>query len=131
MKKFVLNTFFALSLLASNFSDGIKAYKAGNFKEARKYFELASQEEGSIQAEFMLGMMYFKGEGGEADWQKAKELLQNAEKLGNAKAKCYLAQIYLKEGASLDEIKKLLKTGYELGAPECAQIAKSNNIDLK
>jgi len=133
----VKNRFLLILLLvpllgfASYFSDGMRAYKQGNFKEAKKLFEMAVEEEGASQAEFFLGLLYLKGKGTDRNIPAAKRFLNKAVEMGNARAKCYLGEAYLlqknpdKKGAM-----KLLKEGRGAGADECSAIAAKYKIPL-
>ncbi|WP_200763599.1 tetratricopeptide repeat protein [Nitrosophilus alvini] len=131
MKKIFFSlAFAAIALYASNFSNAIRAYKSQNYKEAKEFFELAV-EEGSVQAKYFLGLFYLNGMGTQKDLDKAEKFFLEAKKIGNARANCYLAQIYLEKGnANIKKIKKLLKEGLQSGARECSTIAQKYNINL-
>ena len=116
---------------ASYFSDGMRAYKQGNYKEAKKLFELAVEEDGAAQAEFFLGLLYLHGKGTERDIPAAKRFLVRAVDLGNARAKCYLAEAYiLQQNPDKQSAIKLLKEGRKAGADECSAIAAKYKIPL-
>ena len=116
---------------ASYFSDGMRAYKQGNYVEARKLFELAVEEEGAQQAQFFLGLLYLKGQGVERDIPAARNLLTKAADLGNARAKCFLAETYLlQKRPDKKAALKLLKEGRSAGAEECSAIAATYKIPL-
>jgi len=117
-------------MYASNFRNAIRAYKSQKYKEAKEFFELAV-DEGSIQAKYFLGLLYLDGKGTQKDLEKAEKLLLDAKKIGNARANCYLAQIYLeKDDKNMKKIKKLLNDGLANGARECSSIAQKYNINL-
>jgi len=123
---------FPAILSASYFSDGIRAYKTGNYLKAKKMLEMALKEEGSQQANFLLGLLYLKGGKGVAkDIPKARIYLQKAVDFGNIRAKCYLAKAYLlAKKKDKKRIMDLLKEGKEGGAGECSAIANEFNIPI-
>ncbi len=133
MKMKFLPIFLIVPLLglASYFSDGMRAYKQGNYKAAKANFEQAIEEEGSEQANFFLGLLYLKGLGVEQDIPAAKRFLAKAVENGNARAKCYLAEAYLlQNSADKKTALKLLKEGKSAGANECVDIAATYKIPL-
>ena len=117
-------------LLASNFSDGVRAFKAKNYEAAKKYFESALTQDNSINANYFLGIIYLNGLGTEKNINKAEYYLKKAINNGNASANCYLAEIYISKYNNIKQAKKLLKSGIEQGARKCANIAKKYNINL-
>lgn len=119
-------------LHASYFSDGMRAYKRGDYGKAKQYFELAAEEDGALQANYFLGLLYLQGRGTKRNLAKAENYLRKAATMGNARAKCYLAETYLLEqnGRKKKAI-ELLREGHEDGADECAKIATNYNIPLK
>lgn len=131
MKLLPLFLIFPLLVTASYFSDGMRAYKQGRYKEAKSHFEHAIEEEGSEQANFFLGLLYLKGLGVEQDIPAAKRYLAKAVENGNARAKCYLAEAYLlQNNADKQTALKLLKEGRSAGANECVDIAATYKIPL-
>jgi TPR repeat protein len=133
VKKRFLLTLLLLPMLgwASNFSDAMRAYKQGNFKEAKQLFELAIEEDGAEQAQFFLGLLYLQGKGVEQDIVTAKRYLLKAAELGNARAKCYLGEAYLLQKRPDKQMAlKLLKEGHAAGAEECGAIAARYKIPL-
>ncbi len=119
-----------VSLQASNFRDGMLAYKDGDFKKAKEFFEKALKD-GAIQPYFMLGKMYLYGEGVAIDREKAIEYLKNSSKKGNLRAKCYLAEAYLRNNSNKEEAVKLLKVGLKRKIRECKKIARIYSISIK
>ena len=116
---------------ASYFSDAMRAYRQGHYADAKQLFETALEEDDAQQAQFFLGLLYLKGQGVTKDIATAKRFLSKAADLGNARAKCYLAEAYLlqsrpKKGEAL----KLLKEGQASGADECSAIAAKYKIPL-
>jgi TPR repeat protein len=115
---------------ASNFRYGVVSYKKGDFKRAKRFFELAIQKDDSLGAKYMLGRMYYFGEGVEQDIQKAEKLLSFAAKYGNIKAKCLLSDIVYNSGDKKRAI-ELLTPGLKRGVGECKIIAKTNRISIE
>ena len=116
---------------ASNFSDAMRAYKRGHYKEAKQLFELAVEEDGARQAEFFLGLLYLRGKGVERNPIVAKRYLSKAAEMGNARAKCYLAELYLNQKKpKIQTAMKLLKEGESAGAEECSAVAAKYKIPL-
>ncbi len=133
MKKRIWATLLLLPLLgyASYFSDGMRAYKQGDYEEAKKLFELAVEEDGAQQAQYFLGLLYLEGKGVDRDIVTAKRFLTRAADLGNARAKCYLAKVYLmQKRPNKKKALKLLKEGKSAGADECSAIAAAYKIPL-
>jgi len=112
-----------------NFSDGMRAYRAQNYEKAKEAFEKAVEEDGAVQAHYFLGLLYLKGLGTTKNRLKAKNHFELAAQYGNARARCYLAEIYLKEHKKSRAV-SLLKEGLKDGAQECENIAKENKISL-
>ncbi|WP_457594148.1 hypothetical protein [Hydrogenimonas sp.] len=134
MKKRLLALLILLPALlpASYFSDGIRAYKTGDYSKAKKMLELAVEQEGAEQANFLLGLIYLNGgKGVKQDLSKARMFLQKAVHFGNVRAKCYLAQAYLmSKSKDKKKILGLLKEGRDGGANECVAIATKYNIPI-
>ncbi len=118
-------------IFASYFSDGIRAYKSGNYSKARKMFEKAINEEGAEQAHYFLGLLYLKGKGVKQNLSKAQRYLKKAVRFGNVRAKCYLAEArILNKNGDKKKILGLLKEGKANGADECKAVAAKYNIPL-
>ena len=133
MKKGLLTLLFLMPAItfASYFSDGIRAYKTGDYTKAKDMFERAVKEEGAEQAHFLLGLLYLKGKGVKQDLSKAQRHLQKAVNFGNIRAKCYLAEAVIKsKSKDKKKILSLLKEGRDGGASECAAIATKYNIPI-
>lgn len=130
MKKLLL-VFFLLStsVFADHFRDAMMAYKSGNFAHAKELFELAIKKENSIQGYFYLGKMYLHGEGVDANPSLAIPYLEQAVMKGNVKAKCYLAEAYLKNKVKHDDAVLLLNQGAKESSV-CKEIASTYNILL-
>ncbi|AHJ12036.1 SEL1-like repeat protein [Sulfurospirillum multivorans] len=114
-------------LLADHFRDATLAYKAGNYAQAKELFELSIKKENAIQGYFYLGKMYLYGEGVEANASLAIPYLEQAVMKGNIKAKCYLAEAYLKNKIKHDDAVLLLNQGAKESVT-CKEIASAYNI---
>ena len=130
MKKILLIICLLLSSsFADHFRDGMLAYKAGNYTQAKELFELSIKKENAIQGYFYLGKMYLYGEGIEANTSLAIPYLEQAVMKGNVKAKCYLAEAYLKNKIKHDDAILLLNQGAKESIT-CKDIASAYNIQL-
>lgn len=130
MKKFLLIFFLLLtSTFADHFRDATLAYKAGQYAQAKELFELSIKKENAIQGYFYLGKMYLYGEGVEANPSLAIPYLEQAVMKGNIKAKCYLAEAYLKNRIKHDDAILLLNQGAKESIT-CKEIASAYNILL-
>lgn len=127
----IIFIFFLLvsSASADYFRDATLAYKAGNYAHARELFELAIKKENALQGYFYLGKMYLYGEGVEANASLAIPYLEQAVMKGNIKAKCYLAEAYLKNKMKHDDAVLLLNQGAKESVT-CKEIASTYNIPL-
>ena len=123
---FVILTSF---LFADYFRDATIAYKNGNYKEAKELFDLSIKRENSIQGYFYLGKIYLYGEGVDANPAQAIPYLEQAVMKGNIKAKCYLAEAYIKANIKNDDAIMLLNQGAK-ETVTCKEIAASYNISL-
>ena len=117
-------------LFASNFSQGVRAFKQGDLQKAQKYFEAALQEDGIANAGYFLGVIYLQQKDA-TNYEKAKKYLTIAYRTGNERAGCYLAKLYLLQKRDIQKAKKLLEDGSKNGARECQMIAKEFNISIK
>ncbi len=131
----MLKTFFCTSVLlssalyADHFRDATLAYRGGNFEEARKNFERSIKKESCWQSYFYLGKIYLYGEGIDANPSHAIPYLEHAVMRGNVKAKCYLAEAYMKTHSKPDEALLLLNQGAKESSL-CREIAASYAILL-
>ncbi|WP_456322305.1 hypothetical protein [Hydrogenimonas sp.] len=133
MRRKLLPALLLMPMLAfaTYFSEGMRAYKQGDYITAKASFERAIKQEGSKQANFFLGILYLKGLGVKQNIQTAKRFLAEAVKIGNMRAKCYLAEAYLlQKNPNKKMAIKLLKEGNGAGATECAAIAAKYKIPL-
>ena len=85
LKNFITITLLYCSLFADTFTGANKAYKSGDIKMAIKlYKELARG--GSDEANFKLGIIYYKGKGIKKDIQKAIYYFEKASLYDHKKA---------------------------------------------
>ena len=145
MKKLIMFLTLAISLFAfdltfmkafNNFNKGINTVKS-NQQKADEYFQktffLIQQlkKQDTSQVNYMLGEMYSNGWGVKKDYQKSQKYFLRAIQLGNARANCSLAKLYIKTG-QLTLAKKYLT--YALSnqaiAPYCKDI-NPNNLTIK
>lgn len=129
MRLFLGFFIFLTTLSADYFRDATLAYKHGNFTVAKELFELSIKKDHSFQGYFYLGKMYLYGEGIEANPSTAIPYLEQAVMKGNLKARCYLAEAYLKSGTKHDEAVILLNQGSSQ-TPACKEIATNYNIPI-
>jgi TPR repeat protein len=130
MRKLILCFIVGLCpLFADHFRDGMIAYKAGHFVQAKEAFEIAIKKENSIQGYFYIGKIYLHGEGVDANPPLAIPYLEQAAMKGNVKAKCYLAEAYLKSNIKQDEARLLLKQGAKESST-CQDIATMYHIAI-
>jgi len=130
MKYFIFTLSLLLTpLFADHFRDAMLAYKAGNYAGAKELFELSIKKENAIQGYFYLGKMYLHGEGVEANASLAIPYLEQSVMKGNIKAKCYLAEAYLKNKVKHDDAVLLLNQGAKESVT-CKEIASAFNIPL-
>lgn len=126
---FCILVLLSSTLYADHFRDATLAYRGGNFEEARKNFELSIKKESCWQSYFYLGKIYLYGEGVDANPSQAIPYLEQAVMRGNVKAKCYLAEAYIKTQSKPDEVLLLLNQGAKESSL-CREIAASYTILL-
>jgi hypothetical protein len=92
----------SVSTVSAEYIDGLAAYKRGDYKTAFAMWTKAA-DQGDAKSQFMLGSMYFKGEGvPQAHNQAALWYLKAAEQ-ENASAQAVLGSMYLNgEGVPQD-----------------------------
>ena len=121
MKKLFLILIFAVASFAfdltftqafNNFNKGMRLEHT-NPSLAQKYFKKAYffmqklKHKDTSQVNYMLGRMYCNGWGVNIDYKKAEKYFLRAIELGNARAHCCIARLYVKEG-DLKKAKKYL-----------------------
>lgn len=92
---------FAFMKVFNNFNKGIR-FEKSNPQKANHYFQKAFfliqtlNNKDTSQVNYMLGQMYFNGWGVRRDYQKAEKYFLKAIQLGNKRANCSLAKLYIK-----------------------------------
>ena len=86
---------FALAgqAISDSLSDANRAYDAGDYAKAAKWYQLAA-EQGDVYAQLNLGMMYYRGEGVPQVYKEAAKWYQMAAEQGNANAQYLLGVMY-------------------------------------
>jgi len=145
MKKIAIVLLFAVSSFAfdltftkafNNYNKGIR-YEKTDPQKANQYFQKAFfliqmlKHKDTSQVHYMLGNIYLNGWGVEKNYQKAKKNFLRAIELGNSRANCSLAKVYIKMG-NLKLAKKYLNIALSNPsiAPYCSDIDK-NNLTIK
>jgi len=78
---------------ADDLARGLTAYKTGNYSQALKLLRRAAKD-GSSDAQFHLGAMYFNGHGVAQDRDKATRAFHDAAVRGNREAQVILGMMY-------------------------------------
>ncbi len=130
MKKILLSVLlvFSTSIFAeSNYDKGLKAYEFLRYNEAVKQFKIAS-ENGNKDAQFILGAMYYSGEGVKQDYKEAVRLFSLSANQGDSSAQFNLGNMYYNgESIKADKIK-----AYEwwLKAAKQGETNAQHNLDI-
>ena len=121
MKKLIILLTLSISLFAfdltftkafNDFNRGMNLEKT-NPNKANEYFKKAYfliqqlKDKDTSQVHYMLGRMYCNGWGVKVDYKKAEKHFLRAIQLGNARAHCCIARLYIKMG-KLNLAKKYL-----------------------
>jgi len=86
---------FLLTTLAhADFQDGWDAYTRKDYSTALKEWQPLA-EQGDAQAQYYLGVLYFKGEGVPQDYAQAREWWLKAAAQGHAIAQFNLGVLYM------------------------------------
>ena len=140
MKKLLLILLFTISAFSfdltfmkafNNFNRGTNIVKS-NPQKANQYFQKTFfllkmlKQKDTSQVNYMLGKMYSNGWGVKQNYQKAQKYFLRAIQLGNKRANCSLAKLYIKTG-DLTLAKKYLN--YTLSNPDIANYC--SDIDTK
>jgi len=111
------------------FQQGFEATERGDYQTAFKLW-LPLAEQGNVNAQFNLGLMYQKGEGVKQDYFEAVKWYRQAEKQGDAKAQLNLGVMYINgDGVRQDDEQakewfgKACDNGYQKG---CQYYSKLN-----
>ncbi len=145
MKKLFLVLILTISAFAldltftkafNNFNKGTR-FEQTDKQKANQYFQKAffliqqMQHKDTSQVNYMLGEMYSNGWGIEQNYQKAEKYFLKAINLGNVRANCSLAKLYIQMGKS-NLARKYLN--YALSYPSVAHYCKDisqNNLTIK
>ena len=96
-------------------------YQQKEYKEARKLYAKLAGIDSASRCQYVLGDMYFQGQGGKKDYDKARTLFIQAAEGGNADAQNNLGYIYtMGIGTETDfyEAKKWLRMGAAQSHPQ-------------
>mgnify|MGYP003359089257 FL=1 len=111
------------------FQQGFEATERGDYQTAFKLW-LPLAEQGNVNAQFNLGVMYYKGQGVKQDYFEAVKWYRQAEKQGDAKAQLNLGVMYINgDGVRQDDEQakewfgKACDNGYQKG---CQYYSKLN-----
>ncbi len=81
------------ALAHADFQDGLDAYNRGDYETAFKEWHPLA-EQGNAQAQYYLGVLYFKGEGVPQDYAQARKWWRKAAAQGHAIAQFNLGLLY-------------------------------------
>ena len=99
---------FSGSIYGSDFTDGWDAYKKKDYKEAVRLFRL-SAEQGSAEAQVLLGGMYSRGEGVTVDFKEAEKWMRLSAEQGLAAGQFLLGSFYSSGMGGPVDLKKAIK----------------------
>ena len=115
--------------LADTFADAVRLDKQGNYKEAARIYKDYA-EQGNVDAQYNLGLMYYSGEGVAQDYRQAAKWWQKAAEQGHAQAQNNLGALY-EYGKGVKKNIKTAKKWYEKACNDGYQKACNNLSDLK
>ena len=93
-----------ITVTTTDYQAGVKAYQAGDYATAIKEFKVAA-EQGNVDAQYNLGLMYAKGKGVTQDYKEAVKWYLIAAEQGYAGAQHNLGNMYARgEGVTQDEV---------------------------
>ena len=87
------NTATQDSATEGDYQLGYRAYKAGNYEMARAQWRLAAQKE-DPRAQYALGLLYYRGNTGPADYEEAAKWFMYAAQANHAGALYYIGILY-------------------------------------
>ena len=99
----------AASAIAGPLEEGLAAYERFDFATALTVLEPLA-EQGNVEAQLRLGLMYHKGLGVTADSAKAMKWLRLAADQENAQAQYVLGTIYWRKNDNAETFKLLLRS---------------------
>ncbi len=129
MKRFVALCIVAVAFatapaFSANVWDGLDAYDKGDYKTA--IAELRPRaEQGNFLAQFILGVMYYAGEGVPQDYKTAIKWYTLSAEQGNTDAQYNLGQMYYRGEGVLQDYKEAAKL-YRLSAEKGNAKAQNN-----
>ena len=106
---FVSTAGVAVPAIAGPLEEGIAAYERYDFATALTALEPLAQQ-GNVEAQLRLGLMYHKGLGVTADSAKAMKWLRLAADQDNAQAQYVLGTIYWRKNDNAEMFKLLLRS---------------------
>ncbi len=128
MKRFVALCLMAVALATApafgDFQAGVDAYFDKDYKTALQEF-IPSAEQGNSLAQFILGVMYYAGEGVPQDYKTAIKWYTLSAEQGNINAQYNLAQMYRKGEGVPQDYKQAVKW-YRLSAEQGEEKAQNN-----
>lgn len=131
MKKLLLIAVFCFSFAqASIFSDGIKAFQAKEYDRAYNLFHRSLNNQSSIQANYFLGLMHLRGLGTPQNLDMAYKHLNVASSIGNARAKCLMAELFILK-RDIVSAKEILQQPLLQSVIECQEVTRDYNKELK
>jgi len=102
LRRFIATLLFSILVLAfpnspaaNSFSDGVQAYNAKKYQKAFEIFK-ALAEQGSVDGQYNLGLMYGMGDGVSQDYAEAVKWYKKAAEQGDALAQYNLGVNYNK-----------------------------------
>ena len=122
IRSFLVICFLFIALEANNFREGMLAYKEADYQKAAQFFKKAVQSDESANAHYVLGRMYFHGQGVKKDLDVAIKLLEFAEESGNIPSGCYLSEAYMKAKKKPSYIAWGLMAGLRKNIPHCKEV---------
>ena len=85
---------WTLGDVQSLYAQAENLYQQKEYKEARKLYAKLAGIDSASRCQYVLGDMYFQGQGGVKDYDKARRLFIQAAEGGNADAQNNLGYIY-------------------------------------
>ena len=109
---------------SANFQKGLEAVQEGDFAAAlREWVPLA--EQGNVEAQYRLGLMYHRGQGVQRDHKTAAQWYELAAKQGHPRAQSHLGKYY-EIGQGVPQNYKMAVKWYALSAGQVYSQAQTN-----
>ena len=77
------------------YDEGMAAYEKKDYEAALKEWEPLAEQENSVDAQYMLGKMYLRGEGVLKDYAEAAKWIRKAAEYGDPDAQSDLGKLYM------------------------------------